>query len=58
MVVGSTRKTLASINAKTTGKPEEQILRDLDRDFYMTPEQAREYGIVDDVLAANGRASA
>jgi ATP-dependent Clp protease protease subunit len=54
----ATRKTLAGIYAKTTGKPEEQILRDLDRDFYMTPEQAREYGIVDEVLEANGRASA
>jgi ATP-dependent protease ClpP protease subunit len=36
---------------------EEQILRDLDRDFYMTPEAAREYGIVDTVLEANGRGS-
>ena len=54
----ATRTTLAGIYAKTTGKPEAQILRDLDRDFYMTPEQAREYGIVDEVLEANGRASA
>jgi ATP-dependent Clp protease, protease subunit len=53
----ATRKQIAGIYAKTTGKDEEQILRDLDRDFYMTSEQAREYGIVDTVLAANGRAS-
>jgi ATP-dependent Clp protease, protease subunit len=52
------RKTLAEIYARTTGKAEEQILRDLDRDFYMTPEQAREYGIVDGVLEANGRGAA
>jgi ATP-dependent Clp protease, protease subunit len=51
----ATRKQIAAIYAKTTGKDEEQILRDLDRDFYMTPEQAREYGIVDSVLEANGR---
>ena len=54
----ATRKTLAGIYAKTTGKPEEEILRDLDRDFYMTSEQAREYGLVDEVLEANARASA
>ena len=53
----ATREQIAGIYAKTTGKPEEQILRDLDRDFYMTPEQAREYGIVDEVLEANGRAA-
>jgi ATP-dependent Clp protease, protease subunit len=54
----ATRKQIAGIYAKTTGKPEEQILRDLDRDFYMTPEQARTYGIVDSVLEANGRGAA
>ncbi|HTX55951.1 MAG TPA: ATP-dependent Clp protease proteolytic subunit [Candidatus Acidoferrales bacterium] len=54
----ATRKQIAGIYAQTTGKPEEQILRDLDRDFYMTPEQARDYGIVDQVLDANGRGSA
>jgi ATP-dependent Clp protease, protease subunit len=54
----ATRKQIAGIYAATTGKPEEQILRDLDRDFYMTPEQAREYGIVDSVLEANGRGAA
>jgi ATP-dependent Clp protease, protease subunit len=54
----ATRKQIAGIYAKTTGRDEEQILRDLDRDFYMTPEQAREYGIVDSVLEANGRGAA
>jgi len=52
----ATRKTLAGIYAHTTGKSEEQILRDLERDFYMTATEAREYGLIDEVLAANGRA--
>jgi ATP-dependent Clp protease, protease subunit len=52
----ATRKTLAGIYARTTGKSEEQILRDLERDFYMTATEAREYGLIDEVLAANGRA--
>ena len=33
-----------------TGQPYEQVARDTDRDFYLTPEQAVEYGIVDEVL--------
>ncbi|HEX8806843.1 MAG TPA: ATP-dependent Clp protease proteolytic subunit [Candidatus Aquilonibacter sp.] len=54
----ATRRQIAGIYAKTTGKSEEQILRDLERDFYMTADEAREYGIVDTVLEANGRTSA
>jgi ATP-dependent Clp protease protease subunit len=34
-----------------TGQDEERIRRDFDRDFYMDPEQAREYGIVDEILS-------
>ncbi len=33
-----------------TGKPLEQIERDTERDFYMSGEQAKEYGIVDEVI--------
>lgn len=38
------------ILSKQTGKPFEQIEKDTDRDFYMTAEQAKEYGIVDDIF--------
>jgi ATP-dependent Clp protease, protease subunit len=38
--------------AKDTGQPEERISRDFDRDLYMTPEQAKEYGIIDDILTS------
>jgi ATP-dependent Clp protease, protease subunit len=51
----ATRRTLAGIYAKTTGKPEDQILRDLERDFYMTAPEAREYGLIDEVFETNGR---
>jgi ATP-dependent Clp protease protease subunit len=34
-----------------TGQDEERIRRDFDRDFYMDPEQARGYGIVDEILS-------
>jgi ATP-dependent Clp protease protease subunit len=34
-----------------TGQDEERIRRDFDRDFYMDPEQAMGYGIVDEILS-------
>jgi len=51
----ATRRTIAGIYSHTTGKDQAQILLDLERDFYMTAEEAKEYGLIDSVLAANGR---
>jgi len=45
-----TREKLYSITAKHTGKPIEQVTRDSERDFYMTAEEAVEYGIIDKIL--------
>lgn len=44
------RSRLNDILAKHTGQPLERIQRDTDRDFYMTAEQAVEYGIIDTVI--------
>jgi ATP-dependent Clp protease protease subunit len=44
------RSALHDILAKHTGQPLERIVRDTDRDFYMTAEQAKEYGIIDEIL--------
>jgi len=44
------RKRLNDILAKHTSQPLERIERDTDRDFFMDAQQAREYGIVDDVI--------
>jgi ATP-dependent Clp protease protease subunit len=41
---------LREIMAHHTGQPLERIQRDSDRDFFMTPEQAKEYGIIDEVI--------
>jgi ATP-dependent Clp protease protease subunit len=41
---------LRHILAKHTSQPLEKIIHDTDRDFYLNPEQAVEYGLVDEVL--------
>jgi len=45
------QEKLRNILVKHTGQTMEKIAHDTDRDFYLTPEQAVEYGIVDDILA-------
>ena len=45
------RDTLNHVLAKHTSKPPEDLMRDSDRDFYMTAEQAKAYGLVDHVVA-------
>jgi len=44
------QEKLRSIIAKHTGQPLEKIARDTDRDFYLSAEQAVEYGLVDEIL--------
>ncbi len=41
---------IRSILAKHTGQPLEKIVHDTDRDFYLNPQQAVEYGIIDEIL--------
>jgi len=45
-----TKKRLIEILAEETGQPIEQISKDTDRDFFLSAEEARKYGIVDEVL--------
>jgi ATP-dependent Clp protease protease subunit len=46
------QETIRNIIAKHTGQPMEKIAHDTDRDFYLNPKQAMEYGIIDEILAA------
>lgn len=46
-----TKKNLVRIMAKNTGKSEAQIDKDLDRDFYMSAEEAKKYGLIDKVIS-------
>lgn len=50
-----TREKLNKILAKTTGKPLKQVEKDADRDFFMNAEEAKKYGIVDNVYKPNGK---
>jgi ATP-dependent Clp protease protease subunit len=46
------RRTLNEVIAKHTGKTVEQVEKDSDRDYYLSAEEAKAYGIVDDVVAS------
>ncbi len=45
------RKTLDEILAKHSGQTVEKVSKDTDRDYFMTAEEAKEYGIIDDVIS-------
>ncbi len=51
----ATRRSLAGIYEKSTGKPVEQVLKDIERDYYMTAQEALDYGIVDGVFSKETR---
>jgi ATP-dependent Clp protease protease subunit len=46
----NTRKRMDEIYAKHTGKTEEQVRADMERDRFFKPEEAVEYGLIDRVL--------
>lgn len=45
-----TRELINKILSERTGQPLDKIRRDTDRDFFMTAEEAKEYGIIDEVI--------
>jgi ATP-dependent Clp protease protease subunit len=49
-VLSLTRR-MAEIIAHHSGKTVEQVAADIDRDFFMTPEDAIAYGLIDDIIA-------
>ena len=44
------RHQLNNIYAKNTGQPIEKIEKDMDRDYFMSAEEAKEYGLIDRVI--------
>ena len=51
----ATRRLIAEIYERTTRKPVEDVLRDLERDFYMSAAEAQAYGIIDTILYGGNR---
>jgi len=51
--IGKAKVMINSIIARHTGQPIEKIAADTERDRYMTAQEARDYGIVDEVLQAD-----
>ncbi len=49
-VLAITRR-MAEIIAHHSGRPVEQVERDIDRDYFMTPDEAKTYGLIDDIIA-------
>lgn len=46
------KSLLIDLLAKHSGQPREKVEKDIDRDYYMSPEEAAEYGIIDKVLTS------
>ena len=47
-------RRMAEIIAWHTGQPLEQVLKDIDRDRFMSPQEAVDYGLVDEIMAPRG----
>ena len=47
------KRQVTEILARHTGREVVRIEKDVERDFFMTPEQAKEYGVIDEVLTSN-----
>jgi ATP-dependent Clp protease protease subunit len=46
----ATTRQMAEIIARHSGRPVEQVMQDIDRDNFMTPAEAIDYGLVDTIL--------
>jgi ATP-dependent Clp protease, protease subunit len=46
------RHLIHEILSQTTGQSIEKITKDMDRTFYMTPQEAKEYGLIDHILSS------
>lgn len=46
------RDQLVGIISKQTSRTRKQVLADIDRDYYMSPDEARDYGLIDAVITA------
>lgn len=50
----ATRERLNKILAKATGQPLDRIEKDVERDYFMSAEEAKKYGVIDDIFTSKG----
>ena len=53
--IEKTRKELYDIISEHSGQPYEKVFADADRDYWMTAQEALEYGMVDEILSKKSR---
>ena len=51
--IEETTRLMAEAIARHSGRQLEQVLRDIDRDYFMAPEEAIEYGLIDSVIESS-----
>jgi ATP-dependent Clp protease protease subunit len=51
--IEETTRLMAEAIARHSGREVEQVLRDIDRDYFMAPEEAIEYGLIDSVIESS-----
>src|SRR4051812_16844069 len=56
-VLATTRR-MSEIIAHHSGRPVEQVERDIDRDYFMTAGEAKQYGLIDDIITPRRGVSA
>jgi len=49
-----TREQMNKITAERTGQPLEKVEKDTERDYFMSADEAKTYGIVDQVVSSRG----
>jgi ATP-dependent Clp protease protease subunit len=49
--VAAVTRQMAEVISRHSARDVEQVMQDIDRDRFMTPEEAVEYGLIDEVLA-------
>jgi ATP-dependent Clp protease protease subunit len=52
------KKTIAEIIHKHSGQPLEKVIEDSERDYFLSPQEAIKYGLIDNILVPNNRPSA
>jgi ATP-dependent Clp protease protease subunit len=50
------KDVITDILVRSTGKSRQDIATDIERDFYMGPAQAKEYGLIDDIFEPKKKA--